>query len=72
MVRAWLQEDWREVALREITARTFILNVPGARAATAAELKTCLTGSAWRVLWSLFGDYGLKPDDIEVACQAAR
>jgi hypothetical protein len=68
MVRGLVQEDWREVALREIAARTFVLNVPGARAAIEAELKTCFTGSAWRVLWSLFGDHGLKPDDIEVGC----
>jgi hypothetical protein len=25
-------------------------------------------GTAWRVLWALFGDHGLKPDDIEVGC----
>ena len=55
MVTGFVQEDWREVALREVRARTFVLNVPGARAAIAAELKTCLMGSAWRVLWALFG-----------------
>ena len=29
MVTGLVQEDWREVTLREITARTFILNLPG-------------------------------------------
>jgi hypothetical protein len=66
MVSGLVQTDWRDVALREITARTFILNLPGARRAIEAELSTCLVGSAWRVLWALFGDYGLKPDDIDV------
>ena len=68
MVTGVVQEEWREVALREIAARTFVLNVPGARTAIEAELKTCFMGSAWRVLWSLFGDHALKPDDIEVGC----
>ena len=68
MVTGLVQENWREVALREITARTFVLNLPGARAAIEAEFSTCLMGSAWRVLWPLFEDYGLKPDDIKVGC----
>ena len=25
-------------------------------------------GSAWRILWALFGDHGLKPEDVEVGC----
>jgi len=29
MVASLVQEDWREVALREITARTFVLNFQG-------------------------------------------
>ncbi len=36
--------------------------------AVEAELSTCFMGSAWRVLWLLFEDYGLKPDDIDVGC----
>jgi hypothetical protein len=68
MVTGLVQEDWREIVLREISRRTFVLNRPGARAAIEAELKTCFMGSAWRVLWSLFGDHGLKPDDIDVGC----
>jgi hypothetical protein len=24
--------------------------------------------SPWRILWALYGDYGLKPDDIEMMC----
>jgi hypothetical protein len=68
MIRGLVQEDWREVALREIVARMFVLNVPGARAAIEAELNTCFMGSAWRVLWSLFGDHGLKLEEIEVGC----
>jgi len=68
MVSGLVQADWRGVALREITARTFILNLPGTRMAVEAELSTCFMGSAWRVLWALFEDYGLKPDDINVGC----
>lgn len=68
MVTGLVQEDWREVTLREITARTFILNLPGTRAAIEVELSTCFMGDAWRILWALFGDHGLKPDDIKVGC----
>src|SRR5688572_29556881 len=58
MVTGLVQEDWREVAVREINARTFILNVGGAGTAIDAELKTCLMGTAWRVLWAVFGVMG--------------
>src|SRR5579885_2288697 len=68
MVTGLVPGDWREVALREITARTFVLNLAGARAAIEAELSTCFMGDAWRILWALFGDHGLKPDDIKVGC----
>jgi hypothetical protein len=68
MITGLVQEDWREIALREITARMFVLNASGARAAIEAELKTCYMGAAWRVLWALFEDHGLKPDHIEVEC----
>ena len=68
MVTGLVPGDWREVALREITARTFVLNLAGARAAIEAELSSCLKGDAWRILWALFGDHGLKPDDIKVGC----
>ena len=68
LVTGLVPGDWREVAPREITARTFVLNLPGARAAIEAELSTCFMGDAWRILWALFGDHGLKPDDIKVGC----
>ena len=68
MVTGLLPGDWRDVALREITARTFVLNLPGTRAAIEAELSTCFMGDAWRILWALFGDHGLKPDDVKVGC----
>lgn len=68
MVTGLVSGDCREVALREITARTFVLNFPGARAAMEAELSTCFMGDAWRILWALFGDHGLKPDGIKVEC----
>ncbi len=68
MVTGLVPGDWREVALREITARTFVLNLPGAMAAIEAELSTCFMGDAWRILWALFGDHGLKPDEIKVVC----
>lgn len=71
MVTGLVPGDWREVALREITARTFILNLPGTNAAIEAELSTCFMGDAWRILWALFGDYGLKPEDINVGCDGS-
>jgi hypothetical protein len=63
MVTGLVPGDWREVALREITARTFVLNLPGTKAAIEAELSTCFMGDAWRILWALFGDHGLKPSE---------
>jgi hypothetical protein len=66
MVKGLLEGDWQEVALRELTARTFVLNFQGAKAAMEAELSTCFMGTARRILWALFGDYGLKPEDISV------
>jgi len=68
MITGLVQDDWREVALHEITRRTFVLNFQGTVAAIEAELSTCFRGSAWRILWALFEDYGLKPDNIEVGC----
>jgi len=68
MVKGLVQSDWQEIALRELTARTFVLNFQGAKAAIDAEFSTCYMGAAWRILWALFGDYGLKPDEIEVEC----
>jgi hypothetical protein len=68
MVTGLVQADWQEVALREVTARTFVLNFPGTIAAVEAELSTCFTGSAWQILWAFFGDQGLKPADVEVGC----
>jgi len=68
MVKGLVQSDWQEIALRELTARTFVLNFQGARAAIDAEFSTCYMGSAWQILWALFGDYGLKPDEIRVEC----
>jgi hypothetical protein len=68
MVRGLVQEDWQEIALRELVARTFVLNFRGAKAAMEVELPSCDMESAWRILWALYGDYGLRPDDIEMAC----
>jgi hypothetical protein len=66
MVKGLVQRNWREVALRELTRRTFILNFHGARAAIEAELSTGFLGTAWQIVWAFFGDYGLKPDEVEV------
>jgi hypothetical protein len=40
----------------------------GAKAAMDVELPPCDIESAWRILWALYGDDGLKPDDVETAC----
>ena len=45
-----------------------MLNCQGAIAAIDAEFSACDTGSAWQTLWAVFGDYGLKPDEIKVEC----
>lgn len=58
MVKGLVQDDWQEIALREIIARTFILNFQGAEAAINAELSTCFMGSAWRILGPCSGITG--------------
>lgn len=68
MVNGLVLTDQREAALREIVAKTFVLNFQGAKAAIEAELSTCFTGSAWRILWALFEDHGLKPKSVIVGC----
>ena len=68
MVKGLVQNDWQDVALRELVSRTFVLNFRGAKAALDVELSSCDMESPWRILWALYGDYGLKPDDIEMTC----
>lgn len=68
MVRGLVQADWQEVALHELTRRTFILNFPGTKAAMAAEMKTCYLGAARQILWAFFEDHGLKPEEIDIKC----
>ncbi len=68
MVKGLVQGDWREVGLHELAQRTFVLNFQGAKAAMEVELSSCDMESPWRILWGLYGDYGLKPDDIDMAC----
>jgi len=68
MVKGLLQHDWQDVALRELVSRTFVLNFRGAKAALEVELSSCDMESPWRILWALYGDYELKPDDIEMTC----
>src|SRR5260370_30499982 len=68
MVKGLVQGDWQEVALRELVQRTFVVNLHGAKAAMEVELPSCDMESPWRILWGLYGDYGLKPDDIDMAC----
>jgi len=53
MVKGLVERDWQEVALRELTARTFVLNFQGAQAAVDAELSTCFMGTAWQILSGL-------------------
>ena len=67
-MRGLVQCEWQKVALHELTARTFVLNFQGAKAAIDAELSTCYIRAAWQVLWIFSEDYGLKPDEIETEC----
>ena len=68
MVRGLVQGDWQEVAIRELAQRTFVLNFQGAKTAMEMELRSCDMESPWRILWGLYGDFGLKPDDIAMTC----
>jgi len=68
MVKGLVQKDWQEVALRELVSRTFVLNFRGAKAAMDVELPSCDMESPWRILWALYGDFGLKPGDIKMSC----
>ena len=45
-----------------------MLNFQGARAAIDAELATSFMGTARQILWALYGDYGLKPERIDMGC----
>lgn len=72
MVKGLVQSDWQEIALRELTARTFVLNFSGAAAALETELSSGYFGgdtTGWRILWACFGDYGLKPEKIKMTCE---
>jgi hypothetical protein len=66
IVRGLVQADWQEIALRELTRRTFVLNFAGTQVALEAELSTGFLSTAWQVLWAFHGDCGLKPDEIVI------
>jgi hypothetical protein len=68
MVKGLVQRDWQDVALREVTRRTFVLNYQGTMAALEAELSTGWLKTAWQVLWACFADYGLKPVGLQIEC----
>jgi len=59
MIRGLVQHDWQEIALAELTRRTFVLNYHGAKAAIAAELSTGWRDTAWQVLWAFSEEHGL-------------
>jgi hypothetical protein len=63
MVRGLVQRDWQDLALQELTRRTFVLNLPGTQAALEAELSTGFLSTAWQVVWTFFADCGLKVPD---------
>jgi hypothetical protein len=53
-----VQYDWREVALREIARRAFILNHEGTPAVIGSKLSTGWLGTASQVFWASFEDFG--------------
>jgi len=60
MVEGLVPSGWQETALRELTARTFVLNFQGAAAALETELSSGYVGgdtTAWHILCVCFGDY---------------
>jgi hypothetical protein len=67
MVDGLIQHDWREVALRELGRRVFILNHDTTLAAMEAEMSTTWIGEAWQVLWLYFHDYGLAPRGLKLS-----
>ena len=71
MVKGLVHSDWQEIVLRELIARTFVLNLQGAAAALETELSSGYIGgdtTGWRILWACFADYGLKPEGIKMKC----
>lgn len=66
MVDGLIQPDWREVALRELGLRVFVLNHETTLAAMEAEMSTTWIGEAWQVLWLYFHDYGLAPRGLKL------
>jgi hypothetical protein len=64
MVLGLVQMDWREVALREIVARTFVLNFRGASDAIKVELTTCDLSGAWQILWAMYRDHGVETPGV--------
>ncbi|MDO8806697.1 MAG: hypothetical protein Q7R35_19970, partial [Elusimicrobiota bacterium] len=66
MVLGLVQADWRDIALRELGTRIFVLNPEGTRRAIEAELSTSWLGNAWNVFWLYFEDYKLKPKSIKL------
>ncbi len=59
MVTGLVQSDWQEVALRELTVRTFVLNFQGAAAVLDTELSSGYVGgdtTGWRILWVCFDE----------------
>ena len=66
MVRGVVQPDRQDVALRELSRRTFVLNLPGTKAALEAELSTGWLGTAWKILWVYFAEHRLKPDEVQI------
>ena len=67
MVDGLIQPDWREVALRELGRRVFVLDHDTTMAAMKAEISTGWIGEAWRVFWLYFEDYGLAPRGLKLA-----
>jgi hypothetical protein len=51
-------------ALREIVARTFVLNFRGASEAMKAELTTCDLSGAWQILWAMYRDHGVQTPGV--------
>ena len=66
MIEGFIQPAWREVALRELGRRVFVLNHDTTLAAMEAEMSTTWIGEAWQVLWLYFHDYGLAPRGLKL------
>lgn len=66
VVKGLVQEDWQEVALRELTARTFVLNFQGPGRQWMENWRPASSERPGRFCGLFTSGYGLKPEGIDM------